>query len=127
MLHSFKKSSTLPFEQTIARVKEELAKEGFGVISEISMAKTLKIKLNVDLEPYTILGVCNPPFALQALQVEKEIGLMLPCNVIVYQEGVKIVVAAIKPTIFMGQMGNEKLSDIAKLVEEKLVRAIELV
>src|SRR5665648_253715 len=87
----------LGYAETIVKVKEELAKEGFGVLTEIDVKATLKIKLDYDFTDYIILGACNPPFAKKALEADMNIGLLLPCNVIVYRDGDKTVVSAIKP------------------------------
>ena len=84
-MYGFGKEVNLSFEEAIPRVKEELKKEGFGVLTEIDVKKVLKEKLNVDFKKYQILGACNPPFAYQTLQAEEEIGLLLPCNVIIYE------------------------------------------
>ncbi|MEX2189140.1 MAG: DUF302 domain-containing protein, partial [Bacteroidota bacterium] len=84
MQYGFSKTVNLSFDQTVEKVTEELKKEGFGVLTTIDVKETLKKKLDVDFKRYTILGACNPPFAHKALQAEEEIGLLLPCNVIVY-------------------------------------------
>lgn len=108
----------------IEKVKTVLAEEGFGILTEIDVKATLKKKLNADWDNYIILGACNPPFAFQALQAEKEIGLLLPCNVIVYKDGNKVFVSAIKPTTAMGMIENPILADISKKIEEKLTKVI---
>jgi len=116
----------MPFDEAIERVTEELKKEGFGVLTEIDVQTTLKKKLNVDFRPYRILGACNPPFAHQALQAEKNIGLMLPCNVIVQDAGDgKTEVAAIDPLVAMSRVENPDLEPVAKEVQLKLQRVIE--
>jgi uncharacterized protein (DUF302 family) len=115
----------LGFDAAIARVTEELKKEGFGVLTEIDVRETLKKKLDVDFRPYRILGACNPPSAHKALEAEDKIGLMLPCNVIVQQaaEG-EVEVAAIDPVAAMRATGNESLAPIAEQVQQKLRRVI---
>ena len=114
------------FEETVARVIEGLKAEGFGILTEIDVQETLKRKLNVDFRRYTILGACNPPVAYQALQAERNIGLMLPCNVIVQEASVgKTEVAAVNPLILMQAVGIDRLSELAAQVAEKLKRAIE--
>ena len=122
----FNKTLDLPFDKAIERVTDELKKEGFGVLTEIDVQTTLKKKLDVDFRPYRILGACNPPFAHQALQAEKKIGLMLPCNVIVQDTGDgKIEVAAIDPLVAMSRVENPDLEPVAKEVQSKLKRVIE--
>ena len=124
MAYSIQKQTNLPFAEAIAKTKTALAEEGFGILTEIDVKETLRKKLNVEWDNYVILGTCNPPFALQALQSEKEIGLFLPCNVIVYQDKDKIFISAIRPTIAMGTIKNPILMDIAEKVEEKLATAL---
>jgi uncharacterized protein (DUF302 family) len=114
-----------PFEKTIELVKEELKKEGFGVLTEIDVRETLKKKLDVDFRKYRILGACNPPFAYKALQAEERIGLMLPCNVIVQELADGTVdVAAIDPSAPMQVVANPALAEIAVQVREKLQKVI---
>jgi len=118
----------LPFEETVARITEELKKEGFGILTEIDMQATLKKKLDVDMRPYKILGACNPPFAYKAVQTESHIGLLLPCNVIVQDAGQgKTEVAAIDPVVSMSRVDNPALEPVAQDVRAKLQRAIDCV
>lgn len=124
-MYGYKKSLNLSYEKAIKRTKEELKKEGFGVLTEIDVKETLKKKLDVDFNKYVILGACNPPFAHKSLQAELDIGLMLPCNVIVYEKENKVFVSAILPTVAMSMIKNDKLRDIAEQVEEKLKRVID--
>ncbi len=126
-MYSYKKTVDLGFPEAIAKVKEELKNEGFGVLTEIDVKEILKKKLNVDYGNYVILGVCNPPFAYRALKAEKEIGLMLPCNLIVYEDEGKVTVSAILPTAAMSRIKNPELQEIAEQVEEKLKRVIDKV
>ncbi len=122
----FNKVVKMSFEDAVGRVTEELKKEGFGVLSEIDMAGTLKKKLNVDIRPYKILGACNPPFAYKALQAERNIGLLLPCNLVVQDAGDgKTEVAAIDPLISMSRVDNPELEPVAKEVQAKLQRVIQ--
>ncbi|MBI5178063.1 MAG: DUF302 domain-containing protein [Nitrospinae bacterium] len=114
----------MAFDDAEKKVREKLKEQGFGILTEINVQKTLKEKLNVDFKRYLILGACNPPFAHKALSVETEIGLMMPCNVIVYEADGKTVVAAIDPLSAMGVVGNEKLKEIAAQVREKLMAAV---
>jgi uncharacterized protein (DUF302 family) len=123
--YAFRKVVPLEFDAAIQKTKSVLKKEGFGVLTEIDVKKTLKKKLNVDISPYIILGACNPPNAYKSIQAEPEIGLMLPCNVIVYvNEDGKTVVAAIDPLASMMAIKNPKLSKVAALVQAKLKRVI---
>lgn len=124
-MYTYKKSVPLGYANTVARVKEELKKEGFGVLTEIDVKQTLKDKLNVDFEDYIILGACNPPLAYQALTAERDIGVLLPCNVIVYVQDGKTFVSAVLPTVQLGKVGNPKLLPIAEQVEEKLKKVVD--
>lgn len=119
----------LPYEQAVARTKEALAAEGFGVLSEIDVAATLKKKLDVDFRPYVILGACNPPLAHQALAEERDIGLLLPCNVIVYADDVpgRSVVAAMDPVEALALTGNETIRPLANQVRARLERVLHAV
>ncbi len=123
-MYGYKKEIDATFEVAVERTKEELKKEGFGVLTEIDVKATLKKKLNVDYDRYLILGACNPAFAYKALQAEKEIGLMMPCNVIVYEHEGKIFVSAILPTQAMGMIDNKELRKIAEQAEMKLRKVI---
>ncbi len=124
-MYGYKKKVLASFEKAVERTREELQKEGFGVLTEIDVRATLKKKLDVDYDNYIILGACNPPFAYQALQVEKDIGLLLPCNVIVYEQEGEIYVSAILPTVAMSMVENEELRRIAAQVEQKLKQVID--
>ncbi len=113
------------FEETIAQVKEALSKEGFGVLSEISINEKLKEKLGVDFRNYTILGACNPAYAFKALQQEDKIGTMLPCNVIVQQmDENNVEVAAIDPVASMLAVENDAVAGVASEIKAKLGRVI---
>ena len=125
MVYYISKKINVSFRAALDRVKEELKKEGFGVLTEIDVRDTLKKKLDVEFRNYRILGACNPPFAHKALQLEEKIGLLLPCNVIVQEQADGTVdVAAIDPTASMQTVGNPALSEIAAEVREKLQNAI---
>ena len=124
MNYGYKREVPLSFAEAVGKTRTELAKEGFGVLTEIDVKATLKKKLDVDYENYLILGACNPPFALRALQAEKDIGLLMPCNVIIYEEDRKVFVSAILPTVALGMVGNQSLADIAKTAEEKLKKVV---
>ena len=125
MNYYFNKTLTADFESVKNRVVEELAKEGFGVLSEIDMQNAFKKKLNVDFRKYLILGACNPHFAHKAINAEDKIGTMLPCNVILQEVSDGVVeVAAINATASMQAVKNSKVSDIAKQISEKLKKVI---
>lgn len=116
----------LDYPRAVERTKEELAKEGFGVLSEIDIAATLKKKLDVEFRPYVILGACNPPLAHRALTAERELGLLLPCNVIVYaddQPG-RSVVSAMDPEAALELTGNPQVAEVAREVKERLERVV---
>ena len=127
MKYGYSKVVALPFAEAIEKVTGTLAAEGFGVLTTIDVKATMKKKLDLDYENYTILGACNPTFAHQALEAEKEIGLLLPCNVIVYQTGDNVHVSAMLPSAAMSAVENESITDIATEVEEKLKSAIDAV
>lgn len=124
----FKVTLELPYDKAVEKVREALAAEGFGVLTEIDVKATLKEKLDVDFKPYIILGACNPSLAYKTLQVEEQIGLMLPCNVVVQEaaDGGSIV-AALNPLVAMESVGNPELEPLAKEVAQKLRRAVQAV
>ncbi len=125
--YGFAVQVALPYEDAVARVREELGKEGFGVLTEIDVKATLKKKLDVDFRPYVILGACNPPFAYKALQAERDIGLLLPCNVIVYagEDPGTSVVAAMDPEAALQLADAPGMGEVAGEVKERLQRALE--
>lgn len=126
MSYYFSKTIKLPFDEAVAKVTDELKKEGFGILTDIDVKATLKKKLDVDFRKYRILGSCNPPFAYQALQAEDKIGLMLPCNVIVQEkEDGTVEVSAIDPIASMQAVKNEKLAEVGFQVQAKLKKVIE--
>lgn len=120
---------SLPYELAAERARQALAAEGFGILAEMDIAATLKKKLNVDFRPYVILGACNPPLAHQALLAEPDIGLLLPCNVIVYatDDPGQSVVAAMDPVEALSLTGNESIRSIAEDVKARLRRVLESV
>ncbi len=125
MKYYFNKTVNGSFEETIERVKEELKKEGFGVLTEIDIKATLKNKLDVDFYNYKILGACNAPFAYKALQAEDKIGTMLPCNVIVQEKEVgTIEVSAVDPAASMQAIHNDTLGEVATEIRAKLKNVI---
>ncbi|MFZ5876552.1 MAG: DUF302 domain-containing protein [Nitrospirota bacterium] len=114
------------YEEAIPRVTEALKQEGFGVLTQIDVKETLKKKLNVDFAKYVILGACNPQLAYKSLSSETEIGLLLPCNVIVYEgKDGQTVVAAQDPAAALGIVGNPALVPVADEARERLARVIE--
>lgn len=125
MDYGYSKEVQSSYEDTITKTKEELAKEGFGVLTEIDVKATLKKKIDVEYDNYMILGACNPTFAYKALQSEKEIGLLLPCNVIVYESDGQVHVSAIVPSVAMSMVEKPELGEIALEVEEKLKKVID--
>jgi len=125
MKYGYSKVVSLPFEEAVTKVTETLSIEGFGVLTTIDVKATMKKKLDLDYENYTILGACNPTFAHKALEAEKEIGLLLPCNVIVYQTGEEVHVSAMLPSAAMSAVENDAIGGIAEEVENKLKSAID--
>lgn len=126
MEYYFSKTIETSFEEAIKLTTEALKVEGFGVITEINMHDKLKEKLNVDFKRYTILGACNPPFAYKALQAEDKIGTMLPCNVLIIEQGQnKIEIAAVNPIASMQAVINPSLGDVAQQVTDKLKKVID--
>jgi uncharacterized protein (DUF302 family) len=128
MSYNITRKTSGDFDAVIGRVKDALKGEGFGVLTEIDVAGTLKAKIGADFRPYRILGACNPNFALQALSEEAHIGVMLPCNVIVqrYDNG-EVEVSSIDPATAMEAVGNPKLDAVADQVRAALKRVIETV
>ena len=123
--YGYQKIVELSFEDAVVEVKKVLKDQDFGVLSEIDVQKKMKEKLDKDMDEYLILGACNPSFAFKALQLEQEIGLLLPCNVIVYKKGTEVVVSAIIPSVAMAFVDNDALKNIAQDAEEKLKIAID--
>lgn len=126
--YGFSKVVDLSPERAEQRLIEQLKEEGFGVLTEIDVKATMKKKLDVDFRPYKILGACNPKLAHRALSAEDEIGLLLPCNAIVYQNGKgETVVSAINPMQAMSVVDNAELGGVAQEVTAKLKKVIEAV
>jgi uncharacterized protein (DUF302 family) len=124
--YGIRKSVSLSYDEAVERTREALQNEGFGVLTEIDIKAKLKEKLDVDFKRYIILGACNPPLAHKALQAEPEIGLLLPCNVIVYEEGEgSSVVSAIDPSSMVQLTGNNPvIEEVAKDARARLDRAL---
>jgi uncharacterized protein (DUF302 family) len=126
MKYYFRNTISTTFDNAIKIITDKLKTEGFGVISEIKMHEKLKEKLEVDFKKYTILGACNPSFALKALKLEDKIGTMLPCNfLVIEQEEGKIEVAAINPVASMQRIANPELYDIAHKISQTLRKIVE--
>ncbi len=127
MSYYFSKILDIPFDEAIEKVTEELKKEGFGILTEIDVKATMKKKLDVDFKPYKILGACNPPFAYKSLQAEEKVGLMLPCNVVVYiNDKGESIVAAVDPVASMQAVENENLGEVAEIIQGKLKKVIDM-
>ena len=124
--YGLKKIVDLPVDEAETRVREELAKEGFGVLTEIDVRATLDMKLGVDFRPYRILGACSPPLAHQALSAEIDIGLLLPCNVVVYEaeDSLHSVVAALDPEVQLSITRREDIRPLAREVRARMERVI---
>jgi len=127
--YGFAVTVPVPFTEALRRTRDALAGEGFGVLTEIDVAATMKNKLGAEFRPYVILGACNPPLAHRALSAEIDIGLLLPCNVIVYESDrpAESVVAAMDPVAVLKLVGNDDVEPIAREVRERLERALDRV
>jgi uncharacterized protein (DUF302 family) len=125
--YGYVREVSLTFEEAIARTEAALKSEGFGVLCEIDIQAKLKEKLGVDFPRYVILGACNPPIAYQALQHEINLGLLLPCNVVVYEQGGKVRVGAVDAVKLLSVVGNAAMEGMARQVNEKLRRAVDSV
>jgi uncharacterized protein (DUF302 family) len=126
MKYYFSKTITGTFDNAVKLATDALQAKGFGVITEIRMHEKLKEKLNVDFKKYTILGACNPAYAYKALQLEEKIGTMLPCNVLIIEQGKdKIEIAAVDPVASMQAITNTDLADIANEVSQALKSLVE--
>jgi uncharacterized protein (DUF302 family) len=122
--YGFGTTLQVPYEEAVPRVKEVLKAEGFGVLTEIDVRQTLREKLGAEMEPYIILGACNPQLAHRALEQETDIGLLLPCNVVVRaeKEGSRVEVA--DPKAMLSIVGNEQINSIAEEAKQRLQRAV---
>jgi len=121
------RATSLPFEDAVERVRKALADEGFGVLCEIDVRATLQAKLGVEREPYLILGACNPPLAHRALSAEPELGVLLPCNVVVHVESGTTHVLAVDPRPLFELVGRDDVEAVAGEVRERLVRVVEAI
>ncbi len=120
-------TTALGFEAAVARTREALAEQGFGVLTEIDVQATLKAKLDLDMEPYLILGACNPQLAHQALDVERDIGLLLPCNVVVRRDADRTLVQALDPQVMVSLPGLPALQPVADEAGRRLTAALQAV
>lgn len=125
--YGFTKELDIPFETVTGQVREALKNEGFGILTEIDVKEKMKEKLGLDMNKYIILGACNPPNAYKAILTEKNIGLMLPCNVIVYEKGSKTVLSVIRPTVAMQMIENSELQIVAEAVEAQLKKSFDAI
>jgi uncharacterized protein (DUF302 family) len=116
---------SIPYDQAVDKVTVALKSEGFGILTEIDVKSTLRKKLEADFRRYVILGACNPPLAYRALQAELDVGLLLPCNVIVYEEGEGAVVSIIDPLTMVGVSDNPALGEVAQEARVKLQRVVD--
>ena len=123
--YGFTKEIDASFEETLDKVSNELRKEGFGILTQIDLAEKLKEKLGIEFKKYIILGACNPPSAHKAILIEEDIGLMLPCNVVIYERQNKTVVSIIKPKVAMKMIDNVELEEIASTIEKKLKKVFD--
>ncbi|MEN6332008.1 MAG: DUF302 domain-containing protein [Smithella sp.] len=125
--YGFTKELDIPYGTVLKLVREALKKEGFGVLTEIDIKEKMKEKLGIDMSKYIILGACNPPNAYKAIQAEENVGLMLPCNIIVYEKGNKTVLSVIRPTVAMQMIDNVELHKIAEVVEGPLKKVFDAI
>lgn len=127
MKYGFSKITNYGFEQAIEKVTDELKKEGFGILSSIDFKDTLKKKIDVDFKKYTVLGACNPKLAIDALMAEEELGLFLPCNVLIYEKDNKTVISIFDPMIMTMFVDNPGIKNVAKEVKNKLEKILAAV
>ncbi|HEX8726172.1 MAG TPA: DUF302 domain-containing protein [Gemmatimonadaceae bacterium] len=127
--YGFSVTVPLAYDAAVEKTRAELAKEGFGVLTEIDVKKTMKQKLDAEFRPYVILGACNPPLAHKALTAERDIGLLLPCNIVVYaaDDPKRSVVAAMDPVAALSLAGKAEIEPLAREVRERLERVLTAV
>ena len=125
MNYEIKKEVNLSFEEAVLKIREGLSKEGFGVITEINVKETMKKKLDVDFGNYIILGACKPNFAYEVLNIDKSVGLLLPCNVLIYEDEGKVFVSAVNAEELMMANENKSLGEIANKVKRSLKGVID--
>jgi uncharacterized protein (DUF302 family) len=122
---SLKTHVSAPFDDVVARTRAALAEQGFGVLTEIDVQATMKAKLDEDMDPFLILGACNPPLAHRAITAQATIGVLLPCNVVVRQDGADVLVEAIDPVGMMSVAGDEALDAVAGEAADRLGKALD--
>jgi uncharacterized protein (DUF302 family) len=125
--YGFTKEMDIPYGTVIEQVREALKNEGFGILTEIDVKEKMKEKLGLDMNKYIILGACNPANAYKAILAEENIGLMLPCNVIVYEKGSQTVLSVIRPTVAMQTIENSELHIVAEAVEAQLKKSFDAI
>jgi len=125
LAYGYARTLDLPFAETVERARASLKAQGFGVLCEIDIREKLREKLGVEFANYIILGACNPPLAYRALREEMNLGLLLPCNVVVYEEGGRSVVAAIDAERMLSVAGNPRLESVAREVNAKLRQVVD--
>jgi uncharacterized protein (DUF302 family) len=123
--YTLSRTTSKPFGAAVERVRAELRSAGFGVLCEIDVQKTLREKLGVEREPYLILGACNPPLAHRALTAEPELGVLLPCNVVIYRQSGETQVAAVDPERMLSIVDNDELAPVAAGVKARLADVVE--
>ena len=128
MSYHISRTVTGDFDDVVAKTREELSKEGFGVLTEIDVKATLKKKLDADFRPYLILGACNPPLAHRALTAEDKLGVLLPCNVVVQDKGADgIEISAMDPAAAMSMIDSAEVGDVARIVRDKMEKVVNAV
>ena len=123
--YGLKKEVSLPFDEAYERVRGALGDEGFGVLTEIDVKETLKNKLDVEFRPYKILGACNPPLAYKALTTDPDIGLLLPCNVVVQETESGVRVSIVKPKAMFSVVGDPRLDEVVKDVDSRMQKILD--
>lgn len=123
--YAISRETSMPFGDAVERVRALLGEAGYGILSEIDVQAKLREKLGIEREPYLILGACNPPLANQGLNAEPELGTLLPCNVVVYEQDGRTRVSAVEPGVMLSVVGNEELGAIAEQVRGDLTRVVD--